>query len=114
MPRKIVVTSALPYANGPIHVGHVAGCYLPPDIFARYHRMNGNEVLMVSGSDEHGTPITVTAEQEGVKPEDIAKRFHEINTKALQDLGISFDLFFETSDPNHKVVVHDIFLKLHI
>jgi methionyl-tRNA synthetase len=74
--------------------------------------MNGNEILMVSGSDEHGTPITVTAEQEGVAPEVIAKRFHEINTKALQDLGVSFDLFFETSDPNHKAVVHDIFLKL--
>jgi methionyl-tRNA synthetase len=74
--------------------------------------MNGNEILMVSGSDEHGTPITVTAEQEGVQPEVIAKRFHEINTKALNDLGISFDLFFETSDPNHRAVVHDIFKKL--
>jgi methionyl-tRNA synthetase len=74
--------------------------------------MLGNEVLMVSGSDEHGTPITVTAEQEGVSPGDIAKRFHDINTKALNDLGVTFDLFFETSDPNHKVVVHDIFQKL--
>ena len=109
---KILIGVAWPYANGPIHVGHVAGCYLPPDIFARYHRMIGNEVLMVSGSDEHGTPITVTAEQEGVKPEVVAKRFHEINTKALNDLGITFDLFFETSDPNHKAVVHDVFQKL--
>jgi methionyl-tRNA synthetase len=74
--------------------------------------MIGNEILMVSGSDEHGTPITVTAEQEGVGPEVVAKRFHEINTKALNDLGISFDLFFETSDPNHETVVHDIFNKL--
>lgn len=109
---KIFIGVAWPYANGPIHVGHVAGCYLPPDIFARYHRMNGNEILMVSGSDEHGTPITVTAEKEGVEPEAIAKRYHEINAKALNDLGISFDLYFETSDPNHKEVVHDIFLKL--
>ena len=109
---KIFVGVAWPYANGPIHVGHVAGCYLPPDIFARYHRMIGNEVLMVSGSDEHGTPITVTAEKEGIDPAVIAKRFHEINAKALRDLGISFDLFFETSAPNHKAVVHDIFKKL--
>lgn len=74
--------------------------------------MIGNQVLMVSGSDEHGTPITVTAENEGVSPEVIAKGFHKVNTKALEDLGVSFDLFFETSDPNHKAVVHDIFLKL--
>jgi len=109
---RFLVGVAWPYANGPIHLGHVAGSLLPPDIFARYHRMRGNEVLMVSGSDEHGTPITVTAEKKGVSPEEIAKKFHNINSKAISDLGISFDLFFETSHPNHKKVVHDIFLRL--
>ncbi len=109
---RFLVGVAWPYANGAIHLGHVAGSLLPPDIFARYHRMKGNEVLMVSGSDEHGTPITVTAEKKGVSPKEIAQKFHKINSKAINDLGISFDLYFETSHENHKKVVHDIFLKL--
>jgi methionyl-tRNA synthetase len=109
---RFLVGVAWPYANGAIHIGHVAGSLLPPDIFARYHRMNGDEVLMVSGSDQHGTPITVTAEKKGVSPQDIANRFHKINSKAIEDLGISFDLFFETSHENHKKVVHDVFLTL--
>ncbi|UCE75468.1 MAG: methionine--tRNA ligase [Methanomassiliicoccales archaeon] len=109
---RYLVGVAWPYANGPIHLGHVAGSLLPPDIFARYHRMCGDEVLMVSGSDEHGTPITVTAEKKGVSPEEIAQKFHKINSKAIEDLGISFDLYFETSHENHKKVVHDIFLRL--
>ena len=110
--ERLLIGVAWPYANGPIHVGHVAGCYLPPDIFARYHRMKGDEVLMVSGSDQHGTPITITADKEGVQPSEIAERFHEINSRALEQLGISFDLFFKTSHENHKVVVHDVFNKL--
>ena len=109
---KVVVCVAWPYANGPIHVGHVAGCYLPPDIFARYHRLIGNDVLMVSGSDQHGTPITVTALEEETTPQAIADKYHEINSKALSDLGISFSLFFQTSDPNHKKVAQEVFLKL--
>ncbi len=109
---RFLVGVAWPYANGPIHLGHVAGSLLPPDIFARYHRMRGDEVLMVSGSDEHGTPITVTAEKKGVSPQDIATKYHKINSKAIQDLGISFDLFFETSHENHKKVVQDIFTRL--
>jgi methionyl-tRNA synthetase len=109
---KVFIGVAWPYANGPIHLGHVAGSLLPPDIFARYHRMKGNSVLMVSGSDEHGTPITVTAEKKGVNPSEIASKFHKINSKAIEDLGISFDLFFETSHDNHKKVVQDFFLKL--
>jgi methionyl-tRNA synthetase len=110
--EKIFIGVAWPYANGAIHLGHVAGSLLPPDIFARYHRMKGNSVLMVSGSDEHGTPITVTAEKKGVSPNEIAQKFHKINSKAISDLGISFDLFFETSHENHKKVVQDFFLKL--
>ncbi|MEE9151371.1 MAG: methionine--tRNA ligase [Thermoplasmata archaeon] len=109
---RFLLGVAWPYANGPIHLGHVAGSLLPPDIFARYHRMKGNEVLMISGSDEHGTPITVTAEKKGVKPEEIAQKYHKINKKAIEDLGISFDLYFETSHENHKKVVHEFFLKL--
>ena len=83
----VLICVAWPYANGPLHLGHVAGCYLPPDIHARYERAIGNRVLMVSGSDEHGTPITVTAEQEGVAPQDIVDKFHDINTQALLNLG---------------------------
>ncbi len=109
---RIFIGVAWPYANGPIHIGHVAGSLLAPDIFARYHRMKGNEVLMVSGSDQHGTPITVTAEKEGVRPEEIAERYHEINAKAIEDLGVSFDLYLKTSHPSHKKVVQEIFLKL--
>ncbi|UCE37158.1 MAG: methionine--tRNA ligase [Thermoplasmata archaeon] len=109
---KVFIGVAWPYANGPIHLGHVAGSLLPPDIFARYHRMQGNEVLMVSGSDQHGTPITVTAEKKGVAPKQIAEKFHKINSKAISDLGISFDLYFETSHENHKKVVQDFFTRL--
>ena len=76
MPERIFVAAAWPDANGPLHLGHVAGCYLPADVFARYHRLKGNQVLMVSGSDSHGTPITVRAEQEGVTPQEILDRYH--------------------------------------
>ncbi len=110
--QKIFIGVAWPYANGPIHLGHVAGSLLPPDIFARYHRMKGNKVLMVSGSDQHGTPITVNAEKKGVSPKEIAEKFHFINSKAISDLGIAFDLFFETSHENHKKVVWDFFTTL--
>ncbi|HID73666.1 MAG TPA: methionine--tRNA ligase [Thermoplasmata archaeon] len=103
---------AWPYANGYLHLGHVAGSLLAPDIFARYHRMNGDEVLMVSGSDEHGTPITLRAETEGVEPQEIVDRYHAANSRALEDLGISFDLYFRTSHPNHARVVHEVFLRL--
>lgn len=109
---KFLVCVAWPYANGPIHVGHVAGCYLPPDIFTRFQKLKGNDVLMVSGSDQHGTPITVSAIEEGTTPQAIADKYHEINTKSLEDLGISFSLFFKTSHPNHKKTAQEIFLKL--
>ena len=92
---------AWPYANGPLHLGHMAGCYLPPDIFARYHRLKGNKVLMVSGSDMHGTPITVTAQQEGKTPEEVAMHYHSINSKSIEEMGISFDLFSHTHTEEH-------------
>ena len=121
----VMICVAWPYANGPLHLGHVAGCYLPPDIQARFERAKGNRVLMVSGSDEHGTPITVSAEVEGVKPQDIVDRYHKINQQALIDLGCSWEpkidprgieyggsLFNRTSDVRHKTIVQENFTKL--
>ena len=112
--EHVLVCVAWPYANGPLHLGHVAGCYLPPDITARFERSRGNRVLMVSGSDEHGTPITVTAEIEGVSPQEIVDQFHAVNIQALIDLGCVWEpnidprgvefggaLFNRTSDPSH-------------
>lgn len=109
---KILVCVAWPYANGVLHLGHVAGSLLGPDIFARYHRLRGDEVLMVSGSDQHGTPVTVRAEKEGVPVDQVAENFHKINSKAIKDLGINFDLFTKTHNPNHFKVVHDVFNRL--
>jgi len=109
---RIFIGVAWPYANGPVHLGHIAGAYLPADIFARYQRMQGNEVLMVSGSDEHGTPITITAEKEKKSPQEIADRYHAINSEVMEKLGISFDLYFRTSHPNHKDVVKRFFLRV--
>lgn len=112
MSEQIFIGVAWPYANGEVHVGHIAGCYLGADIFARYQRMKGNDVLMVSGSDQHGTPITVSAEKEGVSPEEIAERYHQINEKAMDRLGISFDLYTKTHTKHHAEVVTDFFLDL--
>jgi methionyl-tRNA synthetase len=109
---KYVVCTAWPYSNGVIHVGHVAGSLLPPDIFTKFLRIKGNEVLMVSGSDMHGTPVTVRAEKEGLSPEDVAERYHYMNLKAIEDLGITYSLFTKTHTENHFEVVHDIFLRL--
>ncbi len=109
---RIFIGVAWPYANGVVHLGHVMGAYLPADIFARYNRMVGNEVLMVSGSDEHGTPVTITAEKEGKSPQEIVDRYHKINSEVMNKLGISFDLFYRTSHENHEKVVKEFFLKL--
>ncbi len=115
MADRILVCVAWPYANGPIHLGHLAGCYLPADIFARYHRTLGNDVLMVSGSDQHGTPVTVRAEQEGISPAEIAARYHAEFLETWRRVGISFDqsgLFTTTGTKNHEQTVHRIFLAL--
>ena len=112
MRERIFIGVAWPYADGPLHLGHIAGAYLPPDIFARYHRTKGNEVLMVSGSDQHGTPITIKAEQEGKSPSQIASQYHQQFLDSWQKLGISFDLFTSTSTANHAEVSCDIFLTL--
>jgi methionyl-tRNA synthetase len=110
--ETIFIGVAWPYANGSLHLGQIAGAYLPPDIFARYHRLAGNRVLMVSGSDQHGTPITVRAEQEGVSPEEIVRRFQAEFLDSWQRLGISFDLYTTTGTKNHEQTVHEMFLRL--
>ncbi|MFC1897571.1 methionine--tRNA ligase [Chloroflexota bacterium] len=112
MSERIFIGVAWPYADGPLHLGHIAGAYLPPDIFARYHRTKGNEVLMVSGSDQHGTPITIQAEQEGKTPAEIASKYHQQFLDSWQKLGISFDLFTNTGTANHTEVSSDIFRNL--
>ena len=109
MPEKILVCAAWPYCNGELHIGHIAGAYLPPDIYARYHRLRGNDVLMVSGSDTHGTPITVRADEEGVTPREVVDRYHPRIVAMYQRLGISFDLFTETDTENHWAVTQDFF-----
>ena len=112
MSEKILVCVAWPYANGSLHTGQIVGAYLPADIFARYHRARGNSVLMVSGSDQHGTPVTVRAEAEGQSPEKVAARFHQEFLEAWQQLGITFDLFTTTGTEYHARATHDIFLRL--
>ena len=112
MTERIFVGVAWPYANGPLHLGQIAGAYLPSDIFARYHRLKGNDVLMVSGSDQHGTPITVRAEQEGRPPKEIADHYHQDFLDSWRKFGISFDLFTTTDTPNHHQLTQDIFLTL--
>jgi methionyl-tRNA synthetase len=111
-PRKVLVAVAWPYASGSRHLGHLAGAYLPPDIFARYHRAIGNDVLMVSGSDVHGTPITVRADAEGVSPEEIVDRYHPEFLQIWDDLGIQYDLFTTTGTDTHREVAQDFFLTL--
>jgi len=112
MNERILVCVAWPYANGDLHLGHLAGAYLPADIFARYQRIRGNEVLMVSGSDTHGTPITLTAEQKGVSPTEIIERYHTRFLESLTGFGITFDLFTHTDTENHWEVTQDIFRRL--
>ena len=112
MSRKILVAVAWPYANGDLHVGHLAGAYLPADIFARYHRLMGNDVLMVSGSDSHGTPVTLLADQEGSTSQEVFEYYHNRFLEIQREIGISYDLFTHTDTRNHHRVSQDIFLAL--
>jgi len=111
MPKAVLVAVAWPYASGSRHLGHIAGAYLPADVFARHQRLKGNEVLMVSGSDVHGTPITVRADAEGVSPADIVDRYHSEFVRQWDDLGISWDLYTTTGTDNHAAVTQDMFLR---
>lgn len=112
-PKRYTVTAALPYANGPLHIGHLAGVYVPADIYARYLRANGRDVAFICGSDEHGVPITLKAKKEGVTPQDIVDRYHMINKKAFKDLGISFDIYSRTSSKTHHETATAFFEKLY-
>jgi len=109
--EKVLVTSALPYANGPIHLGHLSGAYLPADIYVRYKRLNGDDVLYICGSDEHGVPITITADKERVSPQVIIDRYHEANKKAFERFGMSFDNYSRTSLPIHHETAKEFFLE---
>ncbi len=111
--KYIHVSVAWPYANGDLHIGHLAGAYLPADIFARYHRLAGNHVLMVSGSDSHGTPISVEADKRGISPRDVFERYHERFVQTQQKIGISYDLFSHTDTENHHKIAQDFFKLLH-
>jgi methionyl-tRNA synthetase len=109
---KILVCVAWPYASGPRHLGHAVSTFIPADVVARYHRMKGDEVLVVGGSDMHGTPVMVRADEEGVPPSDVANRYHALHTKNIEQLGVKYDLYWNTADPHHKAWVQEIFLAL--
>ena len=111
--KRYLVTSALPYANGPIHIGHLAGVYIPSDIYTRYLRMKGVDVISICGSDEHGVPITLKARKEGVTPQEIVDRYHFLNKKAFEDFGISFDIYSRTSDKVHYETASEFFKTLY-
>lgn len=107
------ITAALPYANGPIHIGHLAGVYIPADIYARYRRSRGQEVLFISGSDEHGVPVTIRAQQEGITPQQVVDKYHALNQQAFADFGISFDVFSRTSSAQHHQTASAFFKTLY-
>ncbi len=111
--KRYLVTSALPYANGPVHIGHLAGVYIPSDIYTRYLRLRGADVISVCGSDEHGVPITIKARQEGVSPQDIVDKYHNIIKEAFKGLGMSFDIYSRTSSPIHAKTASDFFRTLY-
>ncbi|MBQ4539989.1 MAG: methionine--tRNA ligase [Alistipes sp.] len=111
--KRVLITSALPYANGPVHIGHLAGVYVPSDIYARYQRLRGRDVISVCGSDEHGVPITIKARKEGITPQDVVDRYHAIIKDAFQRLGMSFDIYSRTSSPTHRTTASDFFRKLY-
>jgi len=111
--KRYLITSALPYANGPLHIGHLAGVYVPSDIYTRYLRMKGVDVISVCGSDEHGVPITLKARNEGITPQEVVDRYHELNKKAFKDFGIAFDIYSRTSNKVHYETASEFFLNLY-
>jgi methionyl-tRNA synthetase len=111
--KRHLITSALPYANGPIHIGHLAGVYIPSDIYTRYLRLKGEEVVSICGSDEHGVPITLKARNEGITPQQVVDRYHELNKKAFADFGIAFDIYSRTSNKVHYDTASEFFLNLY-
>ena len=113
MSKRKMITAALPYANGPVHIGHLAGVYIPADVYARFQRSTGQEVAFICGSDEHGIPITIRAKKEGITPQDVVDKYHEIIKKSFADLGISFDEYSRTTSKKHYEVSQEFFLNLY-
>src|SRR6056297_891236 len=111
--KRYLITAALPYANGPIHLGHLAGVYVPSDIYVRYQRLKGKDLLFICGSDEHGVPITIKARQEGLSPKDIVDRYHELNKNSFEKLGISFDIYSRTTNEVHYETASEFFRTLY-
>jgi methionyl-tRNA synthetase len=111
--KRHLVTAALPYANGPVHIGHLAGVYIPADIYVRFLRLKGEDVVFVCGSDEHGVPITLKARKEGIRPKDVVDKYHEWNKRSFSDFGISFDIFHRTTEPVHYSTASAFFEKLY-
>ena len=111
--KRTLITTALPYANGPVHIGHLAGVYVPADIYARYLRLKGEDVVMIGGSDEHGVPITLKARNEGVTPQDIVDRYHRIIKDSMEGLGITFDIYSRTTSKIHSETASEFFRHLY-
>lgn len=111
--KRTLVTTALPYANGPVHIGHLAGVYVPADIYTRFLRLRGEDVVMIGGSDEHGVPITIKAQKEGVTPQDIVDRYHKIIKDSMEELGISFDIYSRTTSDIHSQTASEFFRRLY-
>ena len=107
--KRTLITTALPYANGAVHIGHLAGVYVPADIYARYLRSRGEDVVMIGGSDEHGVPITIKAKAEGVTPQDVVDRYHKIIKDSFEELGISFDIYSRTTSDIHSATASEFF-----
>ena len=111
--KRTLITAALPYANGPVHIGHLAGVYVPADIYARYLRLKGQNVLYVCGSDEHGVPVTIRARKEGITTQQVVDRYHELIKRSFADFGISFDIYSRTTSDIHHKFASDYFRKLY-
>ncbi|MDE6580956.1 MAG: class I tRNA ligase family protein, partial [Duncaniella sp.] len=111
--KRTLITTALPYANGPVHIGHLAGVYVPADIYARYLRLRGDDVIMIGGSDEHGVPITLRARKEGITPQQVVDRYHTIIKDSLEELGVSFDIYSRTTSAIHHDTASEFFRHLY-
>ncbi|MBQ2131801.1 MAG: class I tRNA ligase family protein, partial [Prevotella sp.] len=111
--KRTTVTAALPYANGGVHIGHLAGVYVPADIYVRYLRLKKQDVIFIGGSDEHGVPITIRARKEGITPQDVVDRYHAMIKKSFEDFGISFDIYSRTTSKIHHKLASDFFRKLY-
>ncbi|MDA9326151.1 class I tRNA ligase family protein, partial [Flavobacteriaceae bacterium] len=112
-PKRYTITAALPYTNGPVHIGHLAGVYIPADIYARFQRMQGKDVAFVCGSDEHGVPITLKAKKEGITPQQVVDKYNGIIKQSFEDFGISFDNYSRTTSKIHHDTASEFFKKLH-